>query len=310
MIGSGVSAEPLATSSPGVPSSRSSRTAWNAGWSPRSSPQKSTAAADRSAARSRRACPLSAPGGRSSSTSLPGSTASPVRPASSASGPRSRSSSACGCAAAASVHRQRLALVLDPGARVRAGGRQHRRQVSADYSQPWRCGRAGEPTPFPSLHPVVTKDDHLRDRGNPSKRGSVGSRPAGSDRDRASKPGELMQRLDRGRSGPGLCRVGHDRRERAVKVQRDKGTRRVSKQRGEAARPAAVRGSGTPGATSGVSPRVTMSSVSPSAVSGAAQSGQAERIRCRLLRCRRSLATRTGSNSAASGLSMSWLSSW
>ena len=41
-----------------------------------------------------------------------------------------------------------------------------------------------------------------------------------------------------------------------------------------------------------------------------AQSGRADRIRCRRLRWRRSLVTSTGSNSAASGRSISSLSSW
>ncbi len=93
------SSDPLQTARPGIPSPRRSATARKAGTSPRSSPQNMTARACRCAARSFSACPLSEPGGRSSSTIRPGSTARPVRAARSASGPRSRSRAGPGSAA-------------------------------------------------------------------------------------------------------------------------------------------------------------------------------------------------------------------
>src|ERR1700751_4648194 len=61
---SGTSAEPLHTSSPGVPLPRNWRTAANAGLSPRSSPQNRIEDGSRSAASSVIAAPLSDPGGR------------------------------------------------------------------------------------------------------------------------------------------------------------------------------------------------------------------------------------------------------
>ena len=95
----GTSAEPLQTVRPGMPSSRSSLMAWNAGRSPRSSPQNMAAAGPRSAASRFSALPLSKPGGRSSRTQRPGSAASPVRAASWVSGPLIRSRACCGSAA-------------------------------------------------------------------------------------------------------------------------------------------------------------------------------------------------------------------
>ena len=88
----------LTTLTPGMPSARRARTAANAARSPRSSPQNMTDRAARSAASSRRATPLSMPGGRSSMTWRPGSTVSPDRSARASNGPRSRASAASGSA--------------------------------------------------------------------------------------------------------------------------------------------------------------------------------------------------------------------
>ena len=96
--GTSDSAAALTTFRPGMPSARRARTAANAARSPRSSPQNMTDRAARSADSSRRATPLSIPGGRSSMTWRPGSTVSPACSARASSGPRSRASAASGSA--------------------------------------------------------------------------------------------------------------------------------------------------------------------------------------------------------------------
>ena len=137
------SVEPLQTARPGSPSPRSSATARKAGSSPRSSPQYMTAAAERALASVLSAWPLSDPGGRSSITIRPGSTARPVRSARSASGPRSRSSDLLRLGGAAGVHGERVALVLGPDAAGRARGSQDPGQLLPGRRDAGRDRRRG-----------------------------------------------------------------------------------------------------------------------------------------------------------------------
>ncbi len=162
------------------------------------------------------------------------------------------------------VHGDCLALVLDPGAGVSSGGGEHGRQFGAGRGEPWRSGRAGEPTPFPSLHPVVTKDDQLRDLGNARKRGGICRRPAGNDRDRTRQSRQPAKGRHGVRRGPGSAGVVDDRRERAVEVQRDQGPGRLGDQRGEPG-PARCRRRlrQTARPADDASPALTMTSVRP-----------------------------------------------
>ena len=111
------SAEPLHTATPGMPWPRSSPRARNAGRSPRSSPQNSTTREARSEITALSAAPLSIPRGRSSITIRPGWASRPSASASRSSGGAQQPQRRVRVGGPPGVHRDRVALVLGPGAR-------------------------------------------------------------------------------------------------------------------------------------------------------------------------------------------------
>ena len=221
----------LATAQPGTPSARSARTAAKAGRSPRSSPQNRTERAARSRTRPVSAVPLSTPGGRSSMTNRPGSAASPSRAASSARGSLSRAQRRLRVGRAAGVHGHRVRLVLDPGA-VRGArlAEQVRQRGPGGLDRRRDLGR-GKLAVLPPLPAVVAEHDEAGDGLEPAQADRVRRGPAGDDRDRADRLGQGGHGRHRPRLGPRVARAGHDRRQRAVEVQRDQRVPRVREQR-------------------------------------------------------------------------------
>ncbi len=128
--------------------------------------------------------PLSAPGGRSSSTSRPGSSDQPGASRQRGQRPGQALELRLRLGCAAGVHRQRFALVLDPacfGARPRpstAGS------SASGHRQPGGRGRPGKATPFPSLPAVMSEHENIAVGRYASKGGCIRGRAAGDNRDR------------------------------------------------------------------------------------------------------------------------------
>ncbi len=188
----GVSALSLATAQPGMPSARSWRIAAKAVRSPRSSPQNTAERAPRSAARPRRAVPLSVPGGRSSSTSLPGSSVSAALSASLPSGSRSSASAAAGSAVrlvctASAVPLSSTAVPAGAATLGEQPGQRLARGLDAR-----RHGRRAEHARLPALRAVVPENDEAGHVGEAAERDRVRGGPAGDDRHGADRPASLV----------------------------------------------------------------------------------------------------------------------
>ncbi|CAG6393807.1 hypothetical protein SCOCK_220061 [Actinacidiphila cocklensis] len=130
------------------------------------------------------------------------------------------------------------ALVLDPGAPPGAVAVEEAGQLRADR------GDAGVGAGVvhlggvrvPALGTVVAEDDEVVQGGDPGEAavadGHTG-RAAGDHGHRRDVRREPRQRRDRARVGAGLLRIGHDRGERAVEIQRHDRALRLRQQRVE-----------------------------------------------------------------------------
>jgi trehalose 6-phosphate synthase len=121
------------------------------------------------------------------------------------------------------VHGQRVMLVLDPGARWRVRVAQQAGQGLAGPLDGGRHLRRGDLAVLPAFGAVVAEHHDAGHLGQAAKVDHLRYPPPGDHRQRADRTGEPGQHRDDAGENPGIARIGHDGRERAVEVESDQG---------------------------------------------------------------------------------------
>ena len=131
------------------------------------------------------------------------------------------------------MHGQRVVLVLDPGAFRRAQVAQQAGQGRAGPLDGRRHVRRGYRAVLPALGAVMAEHDDAGYFAEAAQVDCLRNRPPGDHRHGANRTGQPGQHRDDAGEGPGVARIGHDRRERAVEVKPDQGVFGLVQQCGE-----------------------------------------------------------------------------